>query len=167
MVWLICNATLGRGRNRLLVRGINGAEWVFCPLIRSVKKDKISTDQCQACRYFILFEQRTATQTHSAGKTPYFGKHSLTGRFFSRKTRESKTIHPRTRQVPSASSFLGPREPLVDIFQEEDDITVLAELPSVNEEDIYIKADGKSLTITAENATRRYLKIVELPTTHL
>jgi len=55
------------------------------------------------------------------------------------------------------------RGPLIDIFEEEDYITVLAELPGVNEKDINIKADENTLTITAENATKKYLQIVRLP----
>lgn len=55
------------------------------------------------------------------------------------------------------------REPLIDIFEEEDYITVLAELPGVSEKDINIKADENTLTITAENAKKKYLQVVRLP----
>jgi HSP20 family protein len=55
------------------------------------------------------------------------------------------------------------RQPLVDVFEEGDHFIVLAELPGIDENDVNIKADESYLTITAENATKRYLKIVRLP----
>jgi HSP20 family protein len=59
------------------------------------------------------------------------------------------------------------REPLVEVEEEEDQITVIAEMPGVIKEDIEIKADISSLTITTkENAPgRNYFKEVALPST--
>lgn len=56
------------------------------------------------------------------------------------------------------------RQPLIDVFEEQDHLTVLAELPGVNEKDIKIKADESTLTIIANNNTKKYLKKVRLPT---
>jgi len=164
-MWLICQAALGRGKNKLLVRGIRGAEWVFCPLTKSIKNDKISTDRCQECKHFIRFEQTYIPQTQTTRKTPSFRTPALRSTFHVRRPLgRLKVTHPHATSFPHISSLIRHREPLIDIFEEEDHITVLAELPGVDEKDVNIKADENTITITAENATKKYLKIVRLPT---
>jgi len=164
-VWLICNGSIGRGKNKLLIRGIDGAEWVFCPLMGSIKTDRISTDRCQRCRNFIGFEQIRVQQAHVTGRMFHFRAHALRGSFHVRRSLgRSKHTNPYAMPVPSIRSLIRPREPLIDIFQDEEYITVLVELPGVDEKDIDIKADEKTLTISAENATKKYLEIVKLPT---
>lgn len=54
------------------------------------------------------------------------------------------------------------REPLVDIFDEGDDITVTAELPGAKEEDISTELKGDVLTIESKGE-RSYAKEVVLP----
>ena len=61
-------------------------------------------------------------------------------------------------------SLIEKKPLLVDIFEEGDYLRVLAELPCIDEKDISIETDGSTITITAENETRKYLKIVRLPT---
>jgi len=164
-VWLICKGAIGRGKNKLLIRGIDGAEWVFCPLMRSVRTDRISTDRCQGCRNFIRFEQISVQQAHVTGRMLFFKAHVLRGTFHVRRPLvRSKHTNPYTMPVPSIPSLIRPREPLIDIFQDEDHIIVLVELPGVDEKDIDIKADEKTITIAAENATKKHLEIVKLPT---
>ncbi len=57
------------------------------------------------------------------------------------------------------------REPLVEVNEEENQIIVIAEMPGVIKEDIELKADVRSLTIsTKENPSgRNYYKEVALP----
>lgn len=55
------------------------------------------------------------------------------------------------------------REPLVDVFEEDDAVRVTAEIPGANEDDIEVKVNGKNLVITAEGNQNRYSKEVELP----
>ena len=57
------------------------------------------------------------------------------------------------------------REPLVEINEEEKQITIIAEMPGVIKDDIELKADVTSLTIsTKENPSgRNYYKEVALP----
>jgi HSP20 family molecular chaperone IbpA len=43
-------------------------------------------------------------------------------------------------------------------------LVVLTELRGIDEKDVNIEADENSVTITAQNAARRYFKIVRLPT---
>lgn len=56
------------------------------------------------------------------------------------------------------------KQPLIDVFEEEDYLVVLAELPGVDEQDVTLKVDESAITITAENATKKYLEVIKLPT---
>jgi len=162
-VWLICQAATGR-KNKLLVRGIKGAAWVFCPFIKGIKRNRVSINRCQGCKHFIRFEQTYMLSTITTRKTLSFRAPALSGVFyFRRPLGRLMAPHPHSTLFPHISGLIREREPLIDIFEEEDYITVLAELPGVNEKDINIKTDENTLTITAENATKKYLQIVRLP----
>jgi len=56
------------------------------------------------------------------------------------------------------------REPLVDVIEDKDTITVVAEVPGVSKEDIDVKIKGRTLIISAASGDRKYYKEVELPT---
>lgn len=163
-MWLICQAALGKGKNKLLIRGIQGAEWVFCPLVKSIKRDRISTDRCQKCKHFIHFQQSHVPQTRTTRKTLSFRTPTLKGSFHVRKPQGRLNVpHPYTTLFPHIPSLIKERQPLIDIFEEKDYITVLAELPGADEKDVNIKTDENTITIAAENATKKYLKTVRLP----
>jgi HSP20 family protein len=56
------------------------------------------------------------------------------------------------------------REPLVDIYEEDDKIRIVAELPGVDENKINVRAiDDKHIVIEASNHDRKYRKELELP----
>ena len=55
------------------------------------------------------------------------------------------------------------REPLVDIFENEKEVTVIAELPGIEEKDIKTEVEERTLKISAETKERKYSKEVELP----
>ncbi|MGB9072227.1 MAG: Hsp20/alpha crystallin family protein [Terriglobales bacterium] len=55
------------------------------------------------------------------------------------------------------------REPMVDVFEEEDHLLVLAELPGIGKEDIQVDVKDDVLTITAERGEKKYRKEVLLP----
>jgi len=57
----------------------------------------------------------------------------------------------------------GVREPIVDVFDEEKEVKVIAELPGVEEEDIKTELEGNILKIRAERGDRKYEKEIELP----
>ena len=61
-------------------------------------------------------------------------------------------------------SFKAEKQPLIDVFEEDDYVVVLAELPGMDEKDVNIEADENTLTITAKNALKTYLETVKLPT---
>lgn len=67
-------------------------------------------------------------------------------------------IHP-TSKGPEVSDV---REPLVDVFDEENEILVVAEMPGASEKEIAVEIDGRTLSLSAEG-DHRYAKEVELP----
>ncbi len=67
-------------------------------------------------------------------------------------------IHP-TAKGPEVSEV---REPLVDIFDEDKEVLVVAELPGAMEKDIAVTVKDGTLTLEA-SGNHRYAKDVELP----
>jgi HSP20 family protein len=55
------------------------------------------------------------------------------------------------------------REPMIDVFDEEDHILVIAELPGVSENEIKIEVAGDILNLAASDRDRKYAKEVLLP----
>ncbi|MGB9105725.1 MAG: Hsp20/alpha crystallin family protein [Terriglobales bacterium] len=55
------------------------------------------------------------------------------------------------------------REPMVDVFDEEKYLLVLAELPGTSKEDVHIELEDDVLTIAAERGDKKYRKEVLLP----
>jgi HSP20 family protein len=73
-------------------------------------------------------------------------------------TKPSTTITPATGTIKE-------REPIVDVFEEENCVRVTAELPGIQEDEISLKVDENALVIDAGATTgRAYHKKVELPT---
>ena len=52
---------------------------------------------------------------------------------------------------------------MVDVFDEDKHLLVLAELPGTSKEDVQIDLDGDVLTIWAERGDKKYRKEVLLP----
>jgi HSP20 family protein len=55
------------------------------------------------------------------------------------------------------------REPLVDVFDVEDRLLIVAEMPGVEAEDVHVEVAGQTLTLTAERGDRKYRKSVQVP----
>ncbi len=56
-------------------------------------------------------------------------------------------------------------EPLTDVYEEDDSVRIIVELPGVDKDKIKIRAiDDRHLIIEASNHDRKYRKEVELPT---
>ena len=70
------------------------------------------------------------------------------------------------RRVRGKPTIIEEREPLVDVFESADEVTVIAEMPGVEKEkiDVKVSEDGKTLIINASNEKRKYYKEIELPT---
>lgn len=54
------------------------------------------------------------------------------------------------------------REPLVDVFEEEDHTLIVAEMPGIEEGDIQLDLRGDILTLTAERGEKKYRKEILL-----
>ncbi len=55
------------------------------------------------------------------------------------------------------------REPLVDVFDEQDTVTIIAEIPGATEETITISIDGPVAYLKAQARDRKYYKEIALP----
>lgn len=65
---------------------------------------------------------------------------------------------------PSSHGFeVGERKPIIDVFESEDEVHVVAEMPGVDKEDIKIDATETSLDISAKTENTEYSEHVELP----
>lgn len=70
---------------------------------------------------------------------------------------------PRESFTPAKVEPIEEREPIVDVFEEEDKVTVMVELPGVTEKDIDWGVEGDTLTIKASTSERKYYKKIVLP----
>ncbi|MDA2926032.1 Hsp20 family protein, partial [Acidobacteria bacterium AH-259-G07] len=55
------------------------------------------------------------------------------------------------------------REPIVDLFDEEDHLLVVAELPGIDSNAIKLEVEKDILTLSAETRERKYHKEIVLP----
>jgi len=55
------------------------------------------------------------------------------------------------------------REPLVDVLNDEKEITVIVELPGVNKEDINAEAAEDNLIVSVDTESRKFYKEIKLP----
>ncbi len=114
----------------------------------------------------------------------YLRLSELMDRFFSRATRDSEELEP---FVYGFSIKTGPdgrpivrrfgdsvrpgeniddglsREPLTDIIERADSVSVTIEMPGVEKDEIDLDIDGRRLIVKVDNPQRRYHKVIELP----
>lgn len=64
---------------------------------------------------------------------------------------------------PKLKGLKDEREPLVDVIEGKDRITVIAELPGISREDIKLNCTESNLSIKVDNPQRKYSKMIELP----
>ena len=76
------------------------------------------------------------------------------------KKKEEPQKEPFTREKVEP---IEEREPFVDIFEDEDKVIVMAELPGVPEEDIEWEVVGDILTIKTSTPEKEYTKEIVLP----
>jgi HSP20 family protein len=58
---------------------------------------------------------------------------------------------------------IGERRPLVDVFDNDKAVQVVAEMPGIDKEDVELSAEGRELEIKAGHGDRNYHEFVELP----
>jgi HSP20 family protein len=79
-------------------------------------------------------------------------------------TRPNKQFTKTHTSLPPTTGAIKEREPIVDVFEEEGYLRVMAELPGVEENEINLKVEDNTLTISTGTSARTYYKKVELPT---
>lgn len=67
------------------------------------------------------------------------------------------------KKTPEGPKVEEEREPMTDMFDEKDEIIVIAEMPGIEEGDLKIDLKGDILDISAERNTRKYHKELLLP----
>jgi HSP20 family protein len=75
------------------------------------------------------------------------------------------TVEPfgNIKKTPKGPTVEEEREPITDVFDEEDEIHIYAEIPGVKEEDIKLDLREDILDISAQSGDRKYHKEVLLP----
>jgi HSP20 family molecular chaperone IbpA len=79
--------------------------------------------------------------------------------------RTSRSLYPtyyRSSQNSSKRKWKEPK-PLIDIFQEKNWITIVAEIAGFNKETLKIDVKDQKLTLSAKAKNRRYYKSLDLP----
>ncbi|MCM2357405.1 MAG: Hsp20/alpha crystallin family protein [Geobacteraceae bacterium] len=67
------------------------------------------------------------------------------------------------RDTPKGPVVEEVREPMVDVFDEQDHVLVVAEMPGVAKDHIHVEVKGDTLYLKADDKERKYLKEVALP----
>lgn len=67
------------------------------------------------------------------------------------------------KRTPRGPAVSQEREPIVDIFDEKDEVRIIVEVPGVTEESIKTDIKGDMLTLEAKDADRKYHKEIGLP----
>ena len=65
--------------------------------------------------------------------------------------------------TPKGPAIADKREPLVDVIEREDTITIIVELPGVNKNQIKLNTTDRTLTISAPGDEADFFKDVKLP----
>ncbi|MCD1294536.1 Hsp20/alpha crystallin family protein [Methanocella sp. CWC-04] len=72
--------------------------------------------------------------------------------------REFGNVYPGKTQME-----IGERRPLIDVFDTEDTVHIVAEMPGIEKEDVDLDVSGRELLIKASRGPRSYNETVELP----
>ena len=67
------------------------------------------------------------------------------------------------KKTPHGPTVSEEREPIVDIFDEGEEVRIIVEVPGVTEESIKTEVKGDVLTLEAKGSERKYYKEIVLP----
>jgi HSP20 family protein len=67
------------------------------------------------------------------------------------------------KKTPKGPRVDEEREPITDIFDEKDELVIIAEMPGIEEKDIKVNVNGDILGISAFGKSRKYQKEMLLP----
>ena len=113
-------------------------------------------------------ELRKSGEIHtSAGGRDVRGVYGFTIRTCTGDGDEGVTIEPfgnvRRDEESGKTVVHEVREPLVDVFEEDDYVLVVAEMPGIGEEDVQLELKDDILAVTATKGEQKYRKEVLLP----
>jgi len=74
-----------------------------------------------------------------------------------------ETFGHKIKKTPKGPTVEEEREPIIDVFDEKDEIKIYAEMPGVTKEDIKLDLKGDILDISAQSGEKKYHKEVLLP----
>ena len=89
-----------------------------------------------------------------------FGFSATPGRDGKMKFQPFGNIQPNREGKPTVKTQ---REPLVDVIDEQDSVTIIAELPGVSKDDIKLTATANKVKIKVDTSERKYFKLVDMP----
>ncbi|WP_459194532.1 Hsp20/alpha crystallin family protein [Halosimplex sp. J119] len=89
--------------------------------------------------------------------------------FFREIERMMNDVMDDARARGGSNAGAGPSDPSgadvhLDVYEEDDQLRVVADVPGVDKEDIDLRCDGEVLTLDAAGAAREYHERVRLPT---
>jgi HSP20 family protein len=67
------------------------------------------------------------------------------------------------KKTPTGPAVSQEREPMVDIFDEKEEVRIIVEVPGVSQESIKTDIKGDVLTLEAKTSDRKYYKQIVLP----
>lgn len=67
------------------------------------------------------------------------------------------------KRTPEGATVKEEREPVTDVFEEAEEIVIIAEMPGVDEKDIRLDLKGDILEISAQRGERKYYKEILIP----
>ena len=74
-----------------------------------------------------------------------------------------ETFGHKIKKTPKGPTVEEEREPIIDVFDEKEEIKIYAEMPGVNDESISVDLKGDILEIMAVSKDRKYRKEILLP----
>jgi HSP20 family protein len=77
--------------------------------------------------------------------------------------REFGNLKPDTQRGRPQFNVQEQREPLIDVFETNTGIRVIAEIPGIEKSDINLHTTPQTLTINVDAASRKYYKEIKLP----
>ncbi len=67
------------------------------------------------------------------------------------------------KKTPKGPKVSEEREPIIDVFDEKEEVRIIVEVPGVTEESIKTEIKGDVLTLEAKDADHKYYKEIVLP----
>jgi HSP20 family protein len=95
---------------------------------------------------------------------PFVYRYSVTiGHDGRPRIREFGNLKPKTQRGRPQFNVHEQREPLIDVFETNKGVRIVAEVPGIDKSDINLNATAQTLTINVDAASRKYYKEIELP----